>query len=303
MITPEEPAAAPPQPKLISATHRFRFGSLALITALLAIVLVTGNYLSRKDSLTTIGSKADAGAIDLEIIPNTLSLPPDGIVDIALNADTHVIGHAIVKLTFDKTKINLSDDIITNNVFQTVNSVSSLTDANGSGAITIDLSYDPNATGQTSTPSGIVAIAELKFKSVTDAPDQTAELAFGTGTVLTDLANPDTALALSPVNCEMTLNSGQPSPTPSPTLAPGQTPTPTILPTVTPTSAPGPTATPIPQFNQADANQDGKVDTADFLVWQKWFGYSAWGPQYGDFNKDALVNGLDYAIWLKNRTK
>ena len=50
-----------------------------------------------------------------------------------------------------------------------------------------------------------------------------------------------------------------------------------------------------------DANLDGAVDGADFLVWNtsKFSSVSAWCS--GDFNADGAVDGLDFLIWNDNK--
>jgi hypothetical protein len=50
-----------------------------------------------------------------------------------------------------------------------------------------------------------------------------------------------------------------------------------------------------------DANLDGKVDGADFLVWQNNFGTASgatWST--GDFNGDGKVDGADFLLWQNN---
>jgi hypothetical protein len=50
--------------------------------------------------------------------------------------------------------------------------------------------------------------------------------------------------------------------------------------------------------NNADFNNDGKVDGADFLIWQKGQGLSGQtNKNNGDANGDGNVNGADLALW------
>ena len=46
-----------------------------------------------------------------------------------------------------------------------------------------------------------------------------------------------------------------------------------------------------------DANRDGSVDNADFLVWQQNFGADTSAWTRGDFNGDGAVDGVDLGIW------
>lgn len=73
------------------------------------------------------------------------------------------------------------------------------------------------------------------------------------------------------------------------------TPTTTSYPTTEPTSTPA-SSTP------GDANNDGKVDITDFVIWRYNYNLSLQGRQYGDFNHSGKVDGIDYIIWFKNYT-
>lgn len=54
----------------------------------------------------------------------------------------------------------------------------------------------------------------------------------------------------------------------------------------------------------ADANSDGIVDGADFLIWQRHAGgHSADGPASGDFNFDGVVDDADLGIWKSQNGK
>ena len=69
----------------------------------------------------------------------------------------------------------------------------------------------------------------------------------------------------------------------------------------TPPPASTPTKTPTPATSKpGDANGDGQVNGADYLIWISHYGQSVTGPANGDFNNDSAVNGQDYIIWLAN---
>ncbi len=76
-------------------------------------------------------------------------------------------------------------------------------------------------------------------------------------------------------------------------------PLPTSVSTPTPTS----TTTPIPTSvrKPGDANNDGKVDGLDYVIWVDNYGITS-GAKFslGDFNGDGKVDGLDYVIWVDN---
>ena len=54
-------------------------------------------------------------------------------------------------------------------------------------------------------------------------------------------------------------------------------------------------------YAPADANLDGIVDGADFLVWNahKFTSRSYWS--HGDFNADGAVDGQDFLIWNQQK--
>src|SRR3989344_3655315 len=50
-----------------------------------------------------------------------------------------------------------------------------------------------------------------------------------------------------------------------------------------------------------DANNDGKVDGLDYVIWLTNYGTPGIsGPSVGDFNSDSNVDGIDYVTWLTN---
>jgi hypothetical protein len=50
-----------------------------------------------------------------------------------------------------------------------------------------------------------------------------------------------------------------------------------------------------------DANNDGRVDGADYTAWLLHYGETtAKKALDGDFNEDGRVDGIDYSIWLLN---
>lgn len=62
------------------------------------------------------------------------------------------------------------------------------------------------------------------------------------------------------------------------------------------TSAGGFTLSPLTPAEDADFNNDGHIDGADFLIWQRGLGAPG-NNGTGDANGDGLVNGVDLGIW------
>ena len=63
-----------------------------------------------------------------------------------------------------------------------------------------------------------------------------------------------------------------------------------VSPTNTPTLRPG------------DANGDGLVNIADYVIWLTNYNKNLSGASNGDFNSNGKVDGIDFIIWLKNYT-
>ncbi|MFC1647240.1 right-handed parallel beta-helix repeat-containing protein [Patescibacteria group bacterium] len=49
-----------------------------------------------------------------------------------------------------------------------------------------------------------------------------------------------------------------------------------------------------------DANGDGSVDGADYIIWLNHYGQNVSGSTSGDFNNSGTVDGSDYILWLSN---
>ncbi|MBI3980844.1 hypothetical protein HY345_02500 [Candidatus Microgenomates bacterium] len=80
---------------------------------------------------------------------------------------------------------------------------------------------------------------------------------------------------------------------------PTQTPTSTPKPSVSLTSSITPSTTNTPK--PGDANNDGKVDGVDYVIWLNHYHQNTSnGVRDGDFNKDGTVDGVDYVIWVNN---
>ena len=80
------------------------------------------------------------------------------------------------------------------------------------------------------------------------------------------------------------VKSGSTTPTPTPSATKTPTPTPTII------------------SIQGDANGDGLVNIADYVIWLTNYNKNLSGASNGDFNNNGKVDGIDFVIWLKNYT-
>jgi hypothetical protein len=62
-----------------------------------------------------------------------------------------------------------------------------------------------------------------------------------------------------------------------------------------------PTSTPLPK--PGDANKDQIVDGRDYVIWLNHYGQNLLGAINGDINNDNTVDGRDYVVWLNNYGK
>lgn len=59
------------------------------------------------------------------------------------------------------------------------------------------------------------------------------------------------------------------------------------------------TEDPLPSRLVGDANNDGKVDGLDYVIWLNNYNTNTTqGPDKGDFNSNGKVDGVDYVVWL-----
>ena len=71
-----------------------------------------------------------------------------------------------------------------------------------------------------------------------------------------------------------------------------------------PLKSPTPTTTTTPTVvvRSGDANGDGLVNIADYVIWLTNYNKNLSGASNGDFNNNGKVDGIDFVIWLKNYT-
>lgn len=162
--------------------------------------------------------------------PVTLNSSTSTAVNVVLNTGTVKAGFAAVRFTFDRTKVNLTSEIVPTTTLKKVISMTTMAQANSSGSVTIILGLDPADIAN--APSGSFNVAQLSMKAVGTG---SSTLAFGTtGLQVVDM----TATAFNLTATNSTVNIATPTPT---ATAIGATPTPTA--TAQATIVPTPTAT------------------------------------------------------------
>jgi hypothetical protein len=184
--------------------------NLAFILIGIIIIVVLVQKIQEYQSLK---SNASAGTAKIFFVPESINIPPDGIVKLFATVDKD-IAFARIEMLFDHTQVRLTQDImLTNQKLTRVISKSTPAQANETGKIIIVIALDP--TNRTQPPSGTIELANLKFSSITTTPNQSSSISINT-------ANSQMiAITTEPYNltsqiCNIQLNYVAPTPPPTP---------------------------------------------------------------------------------------
>jgi hypothetical protein len=214
---------------------------------------------------------SQAATAQLTFSPSSASLPPNSTLSVRANSGSAQIAFARVEVTFDNTKVNLSNEIQVNGPLAVVIGKTTRANANSTGRVVvvmalcngIDIPCAPSA-GAPTPPSGTFQLFTLPFTSITNQTT-TATISYDVGaSQLVDTAQ--SSVTLTGVAATLSLNSGSGATnTITPTRSPNATTTPTRRPnTATPTRAPNATATPTTRPNQTATPQPtGNVTQPD----------------------------------------
>ncbi len=205
---------------------------LVLIGLILMLPVSVGLILLQ----TRLGSRATGGEARLIFVP-------DAELVVRANTGLSKTGFVKVEWMFDPSKIRLASEIMTTNTLKTVVQKTTMEQANLEGKVTIILGLAP--TDLTAAPSSDFEIARMQIETVSNTPNDRAELIFEIAS-LQVVEDDGTAMTVIPTNSGYDLNVVTPTVTTGPNLPtdPSVTPTPTTP--VEPTITGGPTATPEP---------------------------------------------------------
>lgn len=250
-------------------TFIFRqFLGLSLVLIMASVTYFVANNLIKRQF--NYSASAAAGTANLFFEPTSLTLPPNGKVNLWVTSDKPV-GFVAVDVTFDKAKVQLAQEItLTNSVLTRKIKVSSMAEANTSGKLTVVLGIDPTA--KASAPAGNFAFASVTFK-----PMVTTNLTTGLSYTLS--ASQLVDLNAIPFTLSSSAGSLVLNPPASPTPTPTSTPTPT-----TPQANSSPVITTI---SLADATAGSWIRYKQSLS-----GYDANISDYLTFSASGLPRGL-----------
>jgi hypothetical protein len=234
-------------------------------------------------------SKA-ASNVTVSLSPSSAQMPPDRNFSVIINSGSRKVGFARIVVTFDKTKLNLSQDLQASGILtipeQTDGTklVTTKSEANSTGRIEAVFLLPVDKSSQ--APSGSFEVTKLPMTSVASGNSQ-AQISFDVSDMqIVDAVSVDNmVITASSATVQFNFSTSTPTshPTATPTTRPTRTPTqrptatptrtPTSHPTSTPTSHPTPTPTPPETFDsRADINQDGVVNLLDYIILLENFG-------------------------------
>jgi hypothetical protein len=132
------------------------------VLIVLCLGILVGVYLLGKIGSYLTGAFGET--VNVSLVPNNASVPPDRYISVFVNAKTNKIGFARVKIVFNPQKIKLNGEAIQTNTLATVLEKTPMNTANNTGTLVLALGL---ATFDRSTPpTGTFEIARLPFTAV-----------------------------------------------------------------------------------------------------------------------------------------
>jgi hypothetical protein len=201
---------------------------LLLIVVTLAIPVTV--YLVR--SFVLNNSRA-SGTATFSFSPSNPVLPPNSTLRVMVNSGSSPVAFAHINFTFDKTKINLSDEFQTTSRLATVAQKTTKSEANTTGTGTAVIALSVGATA----PTGSFELLTIPLTAITA---QTSQSAFSViGVQLVDTSGSIINAPTTSANISLNPTAATIAPTAAPSVAP--TSSPTLRPTATPSTSPRPT--------------------------------------------------------------
>ena len=163
-------------------------------------------------------------------------------VNLIFNANTSRVGFVRAQLTFDKTKIKLTQEIVPTTTLKKVISVTTMANANSTGTVTIILGLDPADIAN--APTGSFTLATLSLEALSNTASSSSLSFVASGIQIVDMTA--TPFTVSTTNATVTVAGPTATATATPTASPTPSPSPTPTHTASPTASPSPTPTVTP---------------------------------------------------------
>jgi hypothetical protein len=201
--------------------HDIDFKYLLLAIPIIAIFIIAG-VIQHKQSLE---SHAGTHTATVSFQLDNWKLPPQSTFGVWVNPDSPV-AFADVEISFDPKIVNIVQEISVVGPLTRKIKVTSMTDANLTGKISIVLMLDP--ANKTNPPSNVFQIANLSFGAKTTSQNVTSAINFATSSMQL-VAIDESVFSLTTKELNLSVN-----PTTTPTISPSPTPTPIIVATPVP---------------------------------------------------------------------
>jgi hypothetical protein len=208
--------------------HKVDIKYLLLAIPIIAIFFLVREVQYRQSLKTGAGLHQASVAFQLQ----DWTLPPENAFDVWVNSDSPV-SFINVNISFDPKLVKLTHEIATTGKLTRIVKITSMADANSTGAISIVLGLDPSMA--TSSPSGAFQVASLTFNANTTEQNIATTINFNSSQMQI-VASDQSVFQLTTTNLNLILN---PTATPTPfPVTPPQTPPPSenVPPVVTITS-------------------------------------------------------------------
>lgn len=201
--------------------HRADFKYLLLAIPIIATFLIVREV----QKYQSLHSEAISHQAAVYIQPASWNLPPEGSFDVWINAGSNV-GFTHLEMTFNPSLVTLTNEITTYPALSRVVKVSTRSEANSTGKISIVLAPDPNQ--RNSPPSGTFRVATLSLDTNTPYSVSTSVNFDSSKTSI--VAMDQSVFITTFTGLNLNLN---PTPIPTPTATPTSTEPPIITPTPT----------------------------------------------------------------------
>jgi len=299
----------------ISINYWSVFALVVIVVSVFVGVYLVRNPLKRD-------SQAASAPVGISLSPSQGTISSGSKLDIVYNPGGNLVGFSEFEITFDSSKIKLSNEITVNNYFGKLVVKTTRDEANSTGRIKLALGLEP---GKTPTTNQVV-LGSITFTPSTTSSNVSAAISFDsshiqivdtsrntlaynltngaytvnpTSATLTPTTNPTTTIPPKASPTQPPSNSG---PTATPTTRPTSTPTnkPTATPTMSNSSGPTPTLPPImPGKGIWISKEEIMSIPASGAAWDrlKNAANSSWGSaKLGDNNSDHDVKTLAGAL-------
>jgi hypothetical protein len=290
--------------------NRVSLWTISFVIAAIVILMLTVAKVADIKQQYDARSKAQVNQVKLFIAPATGVAPPNQTMELYIDARNEKIPFIRAEITFDQSKMQLTDEIGTTQKLRQIIRKSTKSEANNSGRIVLILGLA--VADRDNPPQGTFEVARFTFAPISYATNLATAVSIDTSTV--QVVNWDgSEMENKYQNAKVILNRVTPtptdyvSPTPKPTTRPTSGPKGQYIPP--PYVSPEPTTTPYQQITiptqpyppitiDGDVNNDMCTNLAD--VTKCMGALFSFGKTKCDANLDGKTNLSDVIFIIAN---